>query len=368
MPDPHALLDLPSFPAGRYAPLADRLKALLATRNDVVFVQGEAILALEAAATSLGRPGLVAVNVVTSPYGGYFGNWLQRAGATVHNVAAEAGQPIALDAVERALAGLPHVDLVSLVHAETSSGILNPLPGIAAAGRARDALLVVDAVASIGGHPLAVDALGIDVCIVGPQKALGGPAGLSMAAISARAWDFMAKKPHSEPDAPSSLSLPDLKANWLDTGRGIVPGMPSAIEFWALDAALDRVEAETLPALIARHRRAANAARAGVTALGASLWIADPANASTLATAVAVPPGIEAATLISRAQQFGAALSPGFGAVRDRLVRLDHTGARAAFAPVLTNIVAYGSALQALGVPANIGAAAEAVTAAYADP
>ena len=74
----HSLLDLPPFHPDRYSLLADRLKALLATRNDVVFVQAEAILALEAAAASLGRQGLAAVNIVTSPYGGYFGAWLRR--------------------------------------------------------------------------------------------------------------------------------------------------------------------------------------------------------------------------------------------------------------------------------------------------
>ena len=229
-----ALLDVPPYPADRYGPLADRIKAVLATRNDVVFVQAEAILALEAAATSLGRPGLKALNVVTSPYGGYFGRWLQRAGAEVITVEAEAGRPIVVDAVEAALAAHPDVGLVAVVHAETSSGILNPLPQIAALARARNALLVVDAVASVGGHPLDVDGLGIDVCVIGAQKALAGPAGLSMLSVSARAWAAMQPQP-----APSSLSLLDLKASWLDTGRGVLPGMPSALEFWALDAALD---------------------------------------------------------------------------------------------------------------------------------
>lgn len=331
-------LDLPSFPAKRYAGLADRLKLLLGTRSDVVFVQAEAILALEAAATSLGRPHLVALNIVTSPYGGYFGQWLARAGADVVTVTAEPGRPITTEAVAAALAAHPEVGLVALVHAETSSGILNPLAEIAALAKARGALLAVDAVASVGGHPLDVDALGIDVCVMGAQKALAGPAGLSMVSISPRAWAAMPPQP-----APSSLSLPDLKTNWLDTGRGALPGMPSAIEFWALEAALDRIDAEMLPAVIARHERAARAMRAGLGVLGAELWVKDEPQASTLVTTVRVAPDRRDG-IITRARELGAVLSPGVGPVASQLIRLDHTGQRATREAVVTTLTAFGAA------------------------
>jgi len=362
MPDFTPLLDVPAFPADGYASLADRLQRLLGTTHDVVFVQAEAILALEAAATSLARPGLIALNIVTSPYGGYFGHWLRLGGAKVHDVAAAGGQPITVAAVAQALAALPQVDLVAMVHAETSSGILNPLPEIAALARARGALLAVDAVASLGGHELDVDALGIDVCIGGPQKALGGPAGLSFAAISPRAWAAMAQAPDR---GPSSLSLLELRRTWLAAGRGKPAGMPSALEFCALQAALDRIEAEGLPQTIARHARAAAATRAGLTALGVAPWVTDPGSASALATAAPVPAGIDAGALIAAADRLGVTLTPGFGEVRGRLVRLDHTGSRANFAPVLASVVGYGTALQQLGAAVDLGGAAAAVTDGY---
>src|ERR1700690_1347827 len=108
----HPLLYPPAFPANRYALLADRLKRLLSTRSDVIFIQSEAILALAAAAASLASPGMTAVNVVTSPYGTYFGTWLRRGGAVVHDVVGQAGRPITEDAVRAALLSLPVVDLV----------------------------------------------------------------------------------------------------------------------------------------------------------------------------------------------------------------------------------------------------------------
>lgn len=357
------LLDPPPFPAGRYAVLADRLKRLLATEGDVVFVQGEAIVALEAAATSLARPGLTALNIVTSPYGAWFGVWLRRGGASVRDVVAEPGQPVTVEAVEAAL-GRGAVDVLAIVHGEAASGLLNPLSAIADLARAHGALTVVDAVASVGAHPLAVDALGLDIVVIGPQKALRGPAGVSALGISARAWERIAAPGAL---ATSTLSLLDLRQNWLNQGRGAIPGTPVPLEFWALDAALDRVEAEGLEAVIARHARAARASRAGLRALGMEPWIADDAAASALVTAAPVPPGVEAEALVAAAAALGVPLGHGFGDIRGRLVRLDHTGARAAFTPVLANVVAYGTALLAMGQAVDIGAAAAAVGAAYGE-
>ncbi len=358
------LLDPPAFPAAGFAPLADRLKRVLGTEKDLVFVQAEALLALEAAAASLARPGLVAVNVVTSPYGRYFGAWLRRGGAEVVDVVAPSGQPIAAAAVSEAIGSLARVDLVSLVHGEAANGALNPLEAVAAQANAAGALLVVDAVASIGGHAVDIDGLGIDLCVMGPQKALGGPVGLSLATVSPRAWTAMQAAPRA---APSLLSLLDIKEAWLDRGRGALPGTPPPLEFRALAAALDRLEAEGLTSRIARHQRAAKATRAGLRALGVAPWIAEDASASALVTAAPVPQGLDASALIAAAAGFGVALGRGFGDIEHRLVRLDHTGIRAAFGPVLANVAAYGAALASLGYTADIGAAAAAVTAVYGE-
>ncbi len=165
---------------------------------------------------------------------------------------------------------------------------------------------------------------------------------------------------------PSTLNLLDLKTNWIDKGRVGMPGMPSALEFWALEAALDGLEAEGLNVRIARHVTAARASRAGLEAAGAALWVADPYHASTLVTAAAVPEGLAADRVVADAARYGVALSPGFGAIRDRVVRLPHTGEAANFATVLANVVATASALRALGRPVDPGAGAQAVADVYA--
>ncbi|MEK6422624.1 MAG: aminotransferase class V-fold PLP-dependent enzyme [Burkholderia gladioli] len=367
--DPRSLLDPPRYPHHGYARLADRLKHLLATAADVVFVPAEAKLALEAVAAGVAHPGLVALNVVTGPHGAAFGAWLRRGGATVHEVMAEPGQAIAIDAVAACAGGLDRLDLVSAVHAEPATGVLNPLAELAALAHSRGALLVVDAVASVGGHPLELDALGVDIAVIGPQKALAGPAGVSAVALGARAWAHLeAAEPHvgQAPLATSNLSLTRLRRDWLERGRGELPGTPSPLEFWALEAALDRIEAEGIAHTVARHAQAAQACRSALRALGMPPAIARDDAASALVTAAPVPPGVEAAALIAHARRHGVELAPGPGPLARRIVRLDHTGLRAAEDAVHANIVAYGGALEQLNYPVDLDAAGQAIADAYA--
>ncbi|MCM5558518.1 alanine--glyoxylate aminotransferase family protein [Pleomorphomonas sp. JP5] len=340
--DPKLLLDTPPFPAERVAGLADRLARLIGASGDVLLVQAEAVVALEAVAASLGRPGVKAVNIVTSPYGAWFGRWLRRAGASVVEIRAEAARPVSARAVEAALDAHPDANLLAVVHAESASGIRNPLEAIQLLARERGVLTIVDAVASLGGHDFSADALRADVVVVGPQKALAGPAGFSAVAVSKRAWAEI-----DRPDAPqtSTLSLVDQKRLWLDIGRGALPGTPSPLELWALAAALDRVEAEGMERLIDRHGEAAAAARDGLEALGLAPW-ARAEDASNLVTAFAVPEGIDALHLLETLRAADPDFSFGVGPGAERLIRLNHTGRRADPAVVHAMISVLAAALR----------------------
>lgn len=361
-PDYALLLDPPAFPAERYAVLADRLAALMGTANDVLLIQAEAVLALEAAATSLARPGLKALNIVTSPYGAWFGGWLERGGATVHNLTASPAKPVTLAEVEGALDKGPGFDLLAIVHAESASGILNPLPAITALAKDRGIVTLVDAVASIGGHAFEVDRLGVDIAVIGPQKALAGPAGVSAISVSQRAWELLS---HDKAPTNSMLSLLDQKKLWLDAGRGALPGTPAPLEFYALEAALDRIEAEGLPAANERHERAAAATRHGIRALGIPTWVED-AHASALVSTAILPDSIETgAFLAAAAKEQGADISAGVGTGAERLIRLNHTGRRAHPDAVKANIAAVASALKTLGHAADADSALEAAQKSY---
>jgi aspartate aminotransferase-like enzyme len=359
----HPLLDVPDLPARSLDGLRQRLAAILGTTAEVLLVPAEAVMALEAVAASVATSRLTAVNVVTSPYGVQFGHWLRRGSARVRDVTAPAGQPVTVGAVASALDQAPGAGLVSLVHGEAASGIVNPLLPIVRLAHERGAVVVVDAVASVGAEPLRAGADELDIVVIGPQKGLGGPAGVSAITVSEAGWAAVA--PH-RPGRPG-LSLHDLREAAAGRVPTAVPAFP-ALELYALDAALRRVTAEGIDVVVGRHQRAARAARAGVQALGLDPWVSDPAAASGLVTSVAVPAGIRAEAVPEIAlSRYGVPIGRGIGGLEPSLIRLNHTGPRASFASVAASIAALGGAVAALGRRVDAGAGVAAVLARY-DP
>lgn len=361
---PHPLLDVPLLSASELACLEDRAAALLGTTNDTLVLGAEAVLPLEAVTASLGGPGLEWLNVVTSPYGEVFGDLLRRHGTQVHDLLTPNDRPVRVEEIATALERRPEISAMAIVHAESLTGTVNPLTDALALAAERDLLTVVDAVASAGAEPLAVDSLGIDICVVGPQKGWGGPPGASVISISDRAWDGIAANPLAS--RGSLLSLKDIKERWIDAGRSRVLGTPPPLELRALDAAMTRLEDEGLTGVIARHRLAAAATRAGVQALGLTLWVADERDACAVATPVRLPPGIDTAAVLARVRdQARLELTPGTGALADVAVRIDHMGSRAGMAFVAAAVTGLGVALADLGAVVDLGAAISAVALAY---
>ncbi|RDG36068.1 pyridoxal-phosphate-dependent aminotransferase family protein [Streptomyces corynorhini] len=359
----HPLLDLPPLTAEHFAAVERRVAALLATGNDVVITQGEALLPLEGCVRGGARPGSTALNVVTGPYGQTFGDWLRDCGATVVDLEVPFHTAVTAAQVERALAAHPGIDFVSLVHAEAATGNTNPVAEIGEVVRAHGALFMLDAVASVAAEPLLPDAWGVDLCVIGAQKAMGGPAGVSAVSVSPRAWERFA----ANPGAPrrSYLSLLDWKERWIDAGRRALPHAPAQLETLALEACLDRIEAVGLDAVIARHASAAAATRAGASALGGGLepFVHQAADAAPVATTLRTPAGVDAAELVAKALAADPALPliAGGGALAGEMVRVNHYGPHATPDTVRASLAALGAALGALGVPVDQAAASRAV-------
>jgi aspartate aminotransferase-like enzyme len=321
----HPLLDIPPINARRFAALEDRVAALLGTDADVVLLQAEATVALEAVALGLGRTGVTVLNVVSGPYGGVFGSWLRSTGATVVDVAVPFDGAVTPEEVGRILKARPEIVAVSMVHAEAATGNKSALASVAEVIRDHGALLVVDAVAAVGAEPLLVDRWGIDVCVIGPQKALAGPAGVSCVAVSDRAWNWLEAN-HQAP-RHSALSLLDWKHAWIDSGRRSLPVIPSTLDLLALEAALVRIAAEGHDATIARHRAAATAARVGLRALGLEPWVARDDEAAHVVTTVRKPGNRSAGDVLMLLDPLRPPLvTPGVGALSEVLLRINHTG------------------------------------------
>jgi aspartate aminotransferase-like enzyme len=320
------------------------LAGLLDTGQDVVLMQGEAILALEAAARGLSQPGVRALSIVTGPYGTVFGDWLRAGGAGVHELTTPFDAVVTPAAVAAELQRRP-AGLVSLVHAEAATGGRNPIDEIAPIVRASGALLVVDAVASIGADPITPDVWDADLVVIGPQKALAGPAGVSAAIVSERAWHAM----EHNPAAPRSsyLSLLDTKHSWLDTGRRALPGYVASLECFALRQALERIMAEGLDAVIARHHAAATASRTGLRALGLRPWIDADDAAAGVATTFAPPHGTTVPAFAARLRSAGAVITAAApGPLAARALRINHTGRSAGGSLVSAELASIAAALR----------------------
>ncbi|MEU0373767.1 aminotransferase class V-fold PLP-dependent enzyme [Streptomyces sp. NPDC006283] len=355
----HPLLDLAPLTAAHFASIERRVAALLGTEQDVVVMQGEALLPLEGCIRGGAHPGSTALNVVTGPYGQTFGNWLRDCGANVVDLEVPFHTAVSADQVAQALADHPEIDFVSLVHAEAATGNTNPVAEIGEVVRAHGALFMVDAVASVAAEPLLVDAWGVDLCVIGAQKAMGGPAGVSAVSVSERAWERIA----ANPDAPRSsyLSLLDWKHRWIDGGRTTLPHAPAQLEMLALEACVERIEAEGAEVVMARHASAAAATRAGSLALGGGLapYVHEARDAAPVATTLRAPAGVDARELVAAALAVDPSLPliAGGGALAKEMIRVNHYGVDATCGVVQSCLAALGAALAGHGGTVDLEAA-----------
>ncbi|MEU6225723.1 aminotransferase class V-fold PLP-dependent enzyme [Streptomyces sp. NPDC047042] len=359
----HPFLDLAPLTAARFASIEDRVARLLSTEQDVVITQGEALLPLEGAIRGTAGPGTTALNIVTGPYGQTFGDWLRDCGATVVDLAVPFHTAVTAAQIREAFAEHPEIDFVSLVHAEAATGNTNPVAEIGEAVREQGALFYLDAVASVGAEPVLPDAWGVDLCVIGAQKAMGGPAGVSAVSVSERAWARMA----ANPGAPrrSYLSLLDWKERWIDGGRRTLLHAPAQLEMLALEACVERIEAAGLDTVIARHTAAAAATRVGALALGGGLepYVYEAKDAAPVATTLRVPAGVVASELVASALAVEPALplAAGGGALAKEMIRVNHYGADATREAVLGSLTALGAALADRGLTVDVEGARRAI-------
>ncbi|WAU80465.1 aminotransferase class V-fold PLP-dependent enzyme [Streptomyces sp. Qhu-G9] len=347
----HPFLDLVPLSAAHFASIEDRVARLLSTEQDVVITQGEALLPLEGAIRGTAGPGTTALNVITGPYGQTFGDWLRDCGATVHDLAVPFHTAVTAAQIREAFAEHPEIDFVSLVHAEAATGNTNPVAEIGEVVRQHGALFYLDAVASIGAEPVLPDAWGVDLCVIGAQKAMGGPAGVSAVSVSERAWARMSANPHAP--RRSYLSLLDWKERWTDAGRKTLLHAPAQLEMLALDACVRRIEEEGLDTVMSRHAAAAAVTRAGAVALGAGIepYVREASEAAPVATTLRTPAGVNAAELVARALAADPALplAAGGGALAKEMIRVNHYGPAASEATVRACLSALGAALADTG-------------------
>jgi alanine-glyoxylate transaminase / serine-glyoxylate transaminase / serine-pyruvate transaminase len=203
----------------------------------------------------------------------------RRIGAEVERVDAEPGTALSADAMADAIARV-RPSVVAFVHAETSTGVLQPVEAIAAAARRAGALVVLDCVTSLGGVPVALDAWGVDAAYSGTQKCLSCPPGLSPVSFSARAVERV--RARRTPVQSWYLDVTLLSA-YYGSERVYHHTAPISMVY-ALAEALRVVEEEGMPARERRHRAAAAALLEGMAPLGFAPLVAEAVRLPTLST------------------------------------------------------------------------------------
>ncbi|WP_353987321.1 pyridoxal-phosphate-dependent aminotransferase family protein [Ruicaihuangia caeni] len=325
------------------------------TTNDIVLMQGEAIVGLEAAARAMTRPGMKVLNLAQGVFGKGMGYWLTSFGAELHEIEVPYNEAVSPEAVEEYLQQNPGIELVTAVHSETPSGTVTDCSKIGPIAAKYGAMTLIDAVSSIGGLEFETDEWQIDVVVTGAQKCLGGPPGIALLAISDRAWERILDNPNSPRD--SYVSLVDWKLKWKQNEA--FPYTPSVSDVHGVESVLDQVLEEGLEQAIARHAAAARATRAGVRAMGLELWAASDEIAADCVTSVRLPDSVdhvEARTHIRN--NYGVMLSSGQGA--GNLLRLAHMGPSARGMYPIVGLAAMGQGLRDLGMQVDIGAGIDA--------
>lgn len=344
----------------RFRATEDRIAQIFRTTcHEIILMQGEAVLGLEAAARAVVSPGMACLNLVSGVFGKGFGYWLKAIGAVLHEI--EVGYDEAIDpaAVAAYLDAHPEIRMVSVVHSETPSGTLNPIRAIGPIARAHDAVTIVDVVSSFGGIELEAEAWQLDLLVAGPQKCLGGPPGMSLMAVNDLAWAAIDRNPAAP--RGSFLSMLDWREQW--HGEGRFPYTPSVSDLNGVLAAADRLLEEGLAASQDRHARVAAAAWVGVEAMGLRPWPASRAIASACVTAIRVPDGLDDAGVRDHARaRYGVQISAGQGA--GNLVRLGHMGATARPMLMIAGLAAIGRTLADLGAGVDVGTGLDAALAA----
>ncbi len=328
-----------------------RLREVCRTESDVLLFTASGTGAFESAVVNLVSPGERHLVVSAGSFGERWAAMTSAYGADVDRLEYAWGETPDPDDVRARLAER-EAKAVWVVQSETSTGVIADVQAIAAAAKDAGALVVVDAVSSLGAVPCETDAWGLDVVVSGSQKALMTPPGLGLAAVSEAA--FAARG-----------STPRFYFDWERTRKAQraldAPFTPPVSLVAALDVALGLLLDEGLEAVFERHVRLGRAARAGVKAMGLELFSPDE-DRSAVVTAVR---SAESAEIISGVRdRFGMTLAGGQGDLKGKIFRIGHIGWFDVF-DVTTALAAIEIVAADLGADVERGVAVTAALEAY---
>lgn len=303
-----------------YERCARKLQVVLGASTQVAIQTGEGMLALWGALKSVVQPGDRVLAIGTGLFGYGIGEMAQQIGAQVEIVGFPFDRILDPELVRKAARRF-RPKVITAVHCETPSGTLNPLEEVGKICREVDALFYVDFVASGGGVPVDVDRCQIDLGLLGSQKVLSLPPDLSMVTVSERAWEVVAEVRYAGYDA---------LAPWRDgPTQRFLPYTHNWSALAGLEVSLDRLLAEGMEAVYARHATVAERCRRGLEALGIRLFPAEESYNSPTVTAAYVPAGWSWPEWNHALRSYGMAVGGNYGELAGKVFRIGHMGTQA---------------------------------------
>jgi alanine-glyoxylate transaminase/serine-glyoxylate transaminase/serine-pyruvate transaminase len=314
----------PDFAALTRALLLGLKRVFRTTAGQVMIFPGSGTGCWEAAITNTLSPGDRVLMAVHGQFSLLWADMARRLGLDVQTVECAWGAGTPVNEFARILGNdrEGRIKAVFVTHNETATGVTSDVAGVRRAldSAFHDALLFVDGVSSIGSIDFRMDDWGVDLAVTGSQKGFMLPAGLGILAASPRALEAArtATLPRAYFDFGAMLSAHAL---------GTFPYTPPAQLLHGLRASLDRIEAEGLDAIIARHHRLAEGVRAAVHAWGFALAAEHPTLWSDTVSAIRVPAHVDAREVIAIARdRYNCALGAGLGPLAGKVFRIGHLG------------------------------------------
>jgi aspartate aminotransferase-like enzyme len=311
----------PEFSAALAALIEGARPLFGAAKADVLPVHGTGRAAMEGAVVNFFLPGDTVVAVCNGRFGEMWAGFAERYGLKTVRVASDWERTPDPEEVAAALDAHPRAKAVLVAHSDTSTGALNPVAEIASVARARDVLVLVDGISSVGGAPFAFDAWDLDFAVTSSQKCLMSSPGLALAVVGERAW-----KAGEHGGMPRSyLDFSSIRRT-LDGPRPETPGTTPVLLVLQLLEAVRMIHEEGMDAVFARHRALAERVRSGAAGFGYRLQGTGIVERSPTLTALQVPMGSEPQAIRARIREAGIQIAGGLGAYKPGSIRIGHMG------------------------------------------
>jgi alanine-glyoxylate transaminase/serine-glyoxylate transaminase/serine-pyruvate transaminase len=344
--------------------IQEMLRRLFRTGNRLtIAVSGTGSAGMESAFVNVVEPGDEVLVCVNGVFGNRMSDIVERIGGVLHRIDRPWGEVFELSEIEEALLRHPDVKVVAIVHAETSTGALQPLEQIGELCRRQGRLFLVDCVTSLGGERFEADEWNVDVAYSGTQKCLSCPPGLAPVTFSERAVEKL--KSRESKVVSWYLDLSMIEKYWTDGERAYHHTAPISMNY-ALHEALCLVHEEGLEARWERHRRNSAALVAGLEALGFRLF-AQQGHRLPMLNAVWIPEGVDDAGFRKALlEDYGIEIGGGLGEVAGKIWRIGLMGETSSKENILTFLGALEALLQESGCLETPGAGLEAAAGALA--